>query len=99
MTTKNTENKNNISSKDENIISLGNNESHKVKKTRKCSICKKEGHDKRKCESNNIILPSETNTKDIPITKEIITFDNKYVLLRIEQNKISKNLKIIKELK
>jgi hypothetical protein len=60
MTTKNTENKNNISSKDENIIiSLCNNELHKVKKTRKCSICKKEGHDKRKCESNKNILITE----------------------------------------
>jgi hypothetical protein len=30
---------------------------------------------------------------------QIITFDNKYVLSRIEENKISKNLKIIQELK
>lgn len=33
---------------------------------------------------------------EIPIT---ITFDNKYVLSRIEENKISKNLKIIQDLK
>tara|TARA_Y100000389_G_scaffold187924_1_gene209866 strand:- start:46 stop:657 length:612 start_codon:yes stop_codon:yes gene_type:complete len=32
-------------------------------------------------------------------TKPIITFDNQYVLSRIEENKISKNLKIIQELK
>ena len=32
-------------------------------------------------------------------TKPTITFDNQYVLSRIEENKISKNLKIIQELK
>ena len=32
-------------------------------------------------------------------TKPAITFDNQYVLSRIEENKISKNLKIIQELK
>lgn len=32
-------------------------------------------------------------------TKHTITFDNQYVLSRIEENKISKNLKIIQELK
>jgi len=32
-------------------------------------------------------------------TKPTITFDNQYVLSRIEDNKISKNLKIIQELK
>lgn len=32
-------------------------------------------------------------------TKPTITFDNKYVLSRIEENKISKKLKIIQELK
>ena len=31
--------------------------------------------------------------------QNIITFDNQYVLSRIEENKISKNLKIIQELK
>ena len=31
--------------------------------------------------------------------QSIITFDNKYILSRIEENKISKNLKIIRELK
>jgi hypothetical protein len=61
MTTKNTENK------------ISNKEALELKKTRKCSICKKEGHDKRKCESNkNILPPSETNNnKDIPINKEL----------------------------
>ena len=32
-------------------------------------------------------------------TKPTITFDNQYVLSRIEENNISKNLKIIQELK
>jgi hypothetical protein len=32
-------------------------------------------------------------------TKSTITFDNQYVLSRIEENKISKNLKTIQELK
>ena len=32
-------------------------------------------------------------------TKPIITFDNQYILSRIEENKISKKIKIIKELK
>ena len=32
-------------------------------------------------------------------TKPTITFDNQYVLSRIEENKLSKNLKIIQELK
>lgn len=36
---------------------------------------------------------------EIQSTQHTITFDNKYVLSRIEQNKISKNLKIIEELK
>jgi len=36
---------------------------------------------------------------EIQSTQPTITFDNKYVLSRIEQNKISKNLKIIDELK
>ena len=31
--------------------------------------------------------------------QNIITFDNQYILSRIEENKISKNLKIIQELK
>ena len=60
MTTKNSENKT-ISSKDENLISL--NKEIKVKTNRKCSICKEEGHDKRKCESTKNIC--KITKKDI----------------------------------
>ena len=79
MTTKNTENK------------ISNKEPLELKKTRKCSICKKEGHDKRKCDTNNIPLPpSETNTnKDIPINKELTK--------KIENS--NKNIITIKDIK
>jgi len=80
MTTKNTENK------------ISNKEALELKKTRKCSICKKEGHDKRKCDSNNIPLPpsSEANTnKDIPINKELTK--------KIENS--NKNIITIKDIK
>ena len=72
-------------------MSSKNTENKISKKIRKCSICKKEGHDKRKCDSNNIPLPpSETNTnKDIPINKELTK--------KIENS--NKNIITIKDIK
>ena len=62
-----------------NILQIMNtNTETKIKKTRKYSFCKKEGHDKRKYKSNNIPLPPCQKITIKDIMKESIKHTKKH---------------------